>query len=94
MLLNLKALALTVAVLWGGCFFFMGLANLIWPSYGGGWLDLGASIYPGYNGPSGFGSVVVVTLYGLVDGAVGGAIFAWLYNAFTGSRAPGTAASA
>ena len=86
---NLKALALTAAVFWGGFFFLIGLANLIWPPYGGLWLDLGASIYPGYHGPSGFGSVSVVTLYGLVDGAIAGAMFAWLYNVFTGSRVPG-----
>ena len=92
MSLNLKALSLTAAVLWGGCFFLVSLANLVWPSYGGLWLDLGASIYPGYNGPSGFRSVFVVTLYGLVDGAIGGAIFAWLYNAFVGSRVPGETA--
>ena len=94
MSLNLKALALTAGVLWGGMFFCVGLANLIWPSYGGGWLDLGASIYPGYNGPSGLGSVIVLTLYGLVDGAVAGAVFAWLYNVFTGSHERGTTASA
>ena len=43
---------------------------------------LGASIYPGYHGPAGFGSVIVVTLYALLDGLVCGALFAWLYNAF------------
>lgn len=94
MLLNLKALALTAAVLWGGCFFLVSLSNLLWPSYGEVWLDLGASIYPGYNGPSGLGSVIVITLYALGDGAIAGAAFAWLYNAFTGRRARNTAASA
>ena len=87
MSLNLKAFALTAAVLWGGMFFVVGLANLIWPSYGVVWLDLGTSIYPGYSGPSGLGSVILVTLYALLDGAVAGTIFAWLYNAFSGSRA-------
>lgn len=87
MSLNLKALTLTAAVFWGGCFFFVSMANLIWPSYGGGWLDLGESLYPGYNGPSGFGSVMAVTLYAFVDGAIAGAVFAWLYNTFIGSRA-------
>jgi hypothetical protein len=53
---------------------------LAFPSYGGAFLDLGASIYPGYQGPDGIGSVIVVTLYGLVDGAIGGAVLAWLYN--------------
>ena len=90
MSLNIRAIALTAAVLWGGCFFLTSLANLVWPSYGGLWLDLGASIYPGYNGPSGFGSVLVLTLYGFLDGAIAGAIFAWLYNAFAGGQAART----
>ncbi|MFQ5889527.1 MAG: hypothetical protein ACE5JR_05690 [Gemmatimonadota bacterium] len=80
MSLNLRALSLASALLWGGLFLFIGALNLMFPSYGAHWLDFGASIYPGYHGPSGFGSVIIVTLYGLVDGAVGGAIFAWLYN--------------
>ncbi len=35
---------------------------------------------PGYHGPSGFGSVIPVTLYGLLDGAMGGFLVGWLYN--------------
>lgn len=42
-----------------------------------------SSVYPGYKTVGGFGSVTVGTLYALVDGAVGGAIFAWLYNSFS-----------
>ena len=37
-------------------------------------------LYPGYDATASFGQVIVGTLYGLVDGAVGGAIVAWLYN--------------
>jgi hypothetical protein len=80
MLLDVKALALTTALVWGGCLLLTGLANLAYPAYGLAWLQVAASIYPGYHGPAGLGSVVVVTLYGLVDGAAGGAIFGWLYN--------------
>jgi hypothetical protein len=86
MKLNLKAFTLTAAIGWGGCFLLVGLANLIWPPYGDAWLHLGQSIYPGYHGPGGFGSVIVVTLYALLDGAVGGAVFAWLYNLFAGAN--------
>jgi hypothetical protein len=39
-----------------------------------------ASIYPGYSGASSLGQVVIGTLYGLVDGTIGGAVFAWVYN--------------
>ena len=85
MSLNLKALSVTGAVLWGGSFFLVSSANLIWPSYGQLWLDLGASIYPGYRGSSGLASVFIITLYGLFDGAITGAIFAWVYNAVAGN---------
>ncbi|MCH9014694.1 MAG: hypothetical protein IH877_03265 [Gemmatimonadetes bacterium] len=80
MALNIKALSVTAAVLWGGSLFLVGVVNQIFANYGEAWLSLAASIYPGYDGPTGFGSIIVVTLYGLLDGAVGGAVFAWLYN--------------
>jgi hypothetical protein len=66
-------------------------ANLIWPAYGRALLDLAASVYPGYHPGSGTGSVITATLYGLVDGGIGGAAFGWLYNliARRSSNAPG-----
>ena len=84
---NVKALALTAGLLWGGGLALIALANLASPEYGRAWLDIMASTYPGYNGPAGLGSVVVVALYGLVDGLVCGALFGWIYNAFAGRRA-------
>jgi len=90
MKLDVKALTFAAAIVWGGCFFLVSLANLIWPPYGEVWLQLGQSIYPGYGGPAGFGSVIVVTLYALLDGAVAGAVFAWLYNMFATAKATGS----
>jgi hypothetical protein len=84
-MLNIKALAFAAAVIWGACFLFVGLGNLVFPPYGDAFLQLGAAIYPGYHGPAGFGSVIVATLYALVDGAIAGLVFGWLYNTF-GSR--------
>ncbi|MAE63503.1 MAG: hypothetical protein CMJ18_04465 [Phycisphaeraceae bacterium] len=80
MKLSIRALATTVAILWGGAVLLVGLANLIWPSYGGAFLEVVASIYPGYHASGTIGSVIVGTLYAIIDGAVGGLIFAWLYN--------------
>jgi hypothetical protein len=77
---NVIALASTVGVLWGGAVLIVAVTNLIWPSYGRAFLELAASIYPGYRPGSGMGSVITGTLYGLVDGAGGGAVFAWFYN--------------
>jgi hypothetical protein len=87
MRLNVTALALTAGILWGAAILVVGLANLVWPTYGRAFLDLAASVYPGYHAGFGLGSVVVGTLYGLVDGAIGGAVFAWLYNSLAGRRA-------
>lgn len=91
MRLNITALTLTAGLFWGGAILIVALANLIWPGYGRTFLDLAASIYPGYRPGTGIGSVITGTLYGLVDGAIGGAIFGWLYNLLTRQR-PGPAA--
>lgn len=86
MRLSVKGLTAAIAFLTGGCFLFVGLLELAFPGYGEAFLKLGASIYPGYHGPDGIGSVIVVTLYGLVDGAIGGAIVACLYNWVTRAK--------
>ena len=77
---NVIALSATAGLIWGGAILVVGAANLIWPPYGIAFLDLMASVYPGYEPGPGTGSVITGTLYGLVDGAVGGAVFGWLYN--------------
>lgn len=83
MKLSVKGLALTSAILWGGCILLVGILNLIWNGYGVAFLDMARSIYPGYATTGGFGGVVVGTLYGAIDGAICGALFGWLYNLFT-----------
>lgn len=83
---DITALALTVGLFWGAAILIVASANLIWPSYGRAFLDLAASIYPGYHAGSGLGSVITGTLYGLVDGAIAGGVFAWLYNSLTQRR--------
>ena len=82
MRLNIAALSMASGLLWGVCILVVAAANLIWPNYGLVFLQLCGSIYPGYHAGTGIGSVVTATIYALVDGAVGGAIFAWLYNLF------------
>lgn len=80
---RIRALALAVGVIWAGGIFMVGVANLASAGYGSAFLQLLASIYPGYSATASFGQVIIASLYGLVDGAVGGAIFAWLYNWLT-----------
>ncbi len=85
MKLSIKALAITVGGIWGACVLLVGLAHLAWPGYGTAFLDLVASIYPGFHPDNGFAAVVVGTLYALLDGGIGGAVFAWLYNKVIGA---------
>lgn len=82
MKLCVRSLTFASAVLWGGMFLLVALLNQLGGEYGAHLLDFGASIYPGYDGPAGFGSVLVVTMYALIDGAIAGALLAWLYNWF------------
>jgi hypothetical protein len=85
MKLAIGALAITAAILWGGAVLFCGIMNLLWPSYGVAFLHLVSSIYPGYHATRSLGSVVVGTLYAILDGAVCGLLFGWLYNRFAGA---------
>ena len=82
MKLSITALTYAAAILWGLCFLLVGMANLLWPPYGGAFLELMSSVYPGYRAAASLGNVIVGTLYAVVDGAIGGALFAWVYNAF------------
>ncbi len=80
MKLHVLALGLTVGILWGGVILLTGLANLIWPGYSVAFLEVVASIYPGFSPGGGVGAVLLGTVYGLADGVIGGVIVAWLYN--------------
>ena len=51
---------------------------MIWSSYGQAFFDLLAPVYPDYEAGPDFGQAVVGLLYGMLAGAIGGAVFAWL----------------
>ncbi|MGA7294309.1 MAG: hypothetical protein WBW53_12155 [Terriglobales bacterium] len=82
MKINVKALAVASAILWGLAMLGMGLANLIWSGYGQQFLQTMASVYVGYHATRSIAEIIVGTLYGAVDGLIGRAVFAWLYNQF------------
>jgi hypothetical protein len=84
MKLSLRSLTITAAVLWGATFLVVAGGNLLWPPYGASFLEVMSSLYPGYEAAGTPGSVIVGTLYALLDGAIGGAIFAWIYNCCAG----------
>ncbi len=80
MKLSIKKFALSCGILWGIAILLVSTANMIWPDYGSVFLTVVASIYPGYEAMQGIESIIVGTLYAVVDAGIGGAIFAWLYN--------------
>jgi len=82
MKVNIKALGCTVALLWGGLVLLVGLGNLAFPGYGSAFLEVVASIYPGYQATASIGELIVGVVYALVDGFIGGLIAGWLYNLF------------
>jgi hypothetical protein len=81
MKLNVKAFALSCALIWG-----LGLFILTWwiIAFDGstGEATLIGRLYRGYS-ISPAGSIIGLA-WGSVDGLVGGALFAWLYNLFAG----------
>jgi len=86
MRLNIKALTIAVALVWGGAVLIVELLHLIWPSYGGAFLGVIASIYPGYHATGSLWDMVKGLGYAVVDGGIGGLVFAWLYNLLISKR--------
>ena len=83
MKLDVKAFALTCAVVWGAGLFLATWWIIAFDGPSDSATFLG-SIYRGYS-ITAVGSVIGL-VWATVDGLIGGAIFAWLYNCF-GSRA-------
>ena len=80
MRLDSKALAYAGAAVCGATFLLFGLLNLSSPEYGREYLELSASLYPGYTPDRSIESVMIGTGYALVHGAVVGWLLGWLYN--------------
>ena len=82
MKLNIKAFALTCGILWSLTMFLM-TAFLVARNAPGSCLRNFSVIYFGYS-VSWIGAVIGA-IWGFVDGLIGGAIFAWLYNRLAGA---------
>ncbi len=80
MKLSLTSMIIAGALLKGITFLFISLLNVVLRPYGGAYLAILSSLYPGYDPASGPISVIVGALYSLLAGAVGGLVFGWLYN--------------
>ena len=80
MKLDVKGMALTFGLLWGGAMLLVGIVNMISGDYGQLFLATMASLYPGYYVGGTLKDAIVGALYGLVDGGIGGAVVALVYN--------------
>ncbi len=87
MRLSVKAITLSAAALWGFAMLFVGLIHMADPAYGGEFLRMMSSVYPGADTTATLWRVLIGTVYGLVDGAVAGCLFGLLYRAFARTAA-------
>jgi len=81
MRLNVKAFALTTGLFWGVGLFLITWWIILLDGATGDTLIVGY-VYRGYC-VSPTGSIIGL-LWGFIDGLIGGAIFAWLYNLISG----------
>ena len=93
MRINIKRASLTFGMFMAILMFVVGLARLVAPDYGQAFVEVMASLYPGYTGTATFGQVIIGALYGALDGAIGGAVFGWLYNCYSGCLSSSSSAS-
>ena len=84
MKLSLKSFIFAAALTKGLFFLFVSLLNAILPPYGGAYLAMVMSLYPGYDPVVGPLSIILGTLYAVLAGGIAGALFGWLYNNFVG----------
>jgi hypothetical protein len=77
MKLNIKAFALAFGLIWGFGLFFLTWWIMAFDGATGEEMFIGR-VYRGYNiSPTGS---LIGLVWALIDGSIGGAIFAWLYN--------------
>ena len=80
MKLSIKGMALACAIIWSLLILLVTLLNMITGTYGEDFVFAMSSVYLGYD--STFIGLIVGIIWAIVDGAIGGVIFAWLYNRF------------
>lgn len=85
MKLSVMSLTIAAGLVWALAFLWVAVFNSIWPPYGRAFLEMMSSVYPGYKMAATLRDIIVGTLYALVDGAIAGALFGWIYNCFARS---------
>ena len=82
--LNVKALAIGVGVSWATCMLFAGWASMF--GWGAKLVELMSSVYIGF-APTFLGGLIGA-MWGFIDGAIGGAIVAFVYNMIVSRKQP------
>ena len=75
--LDVKALGLTLGLVWAAGVLIMGVAAML-TGYGSRFVGAVGTLYVGYKATV-FGSIIGAA-WGFVDAGIGGVIIAWLYN--------------
>lgn len=88
MKLNIKSFALTCGIVWGVCMFIFTWWMIVFGDGAvGEKVPIVSDMYIMYRiNPAGS---IVGLLWGFLDGAIGGLVFAWLYNLLTGKMQKG-----
>lgn len=81
--LSVKGMALSIGLLWGVGNLIIGFAAM--SGWAVSYVEVVGSAYLGFE-PSVVGAFIGFG-WAFVDGFIGGAIFAWLYNKFSGAKA-------
>jgi len=81
MKLDIRSFALTVGIVWGLLFLFITWWIILLDGASGDVTFIGM-VYRGYN--ISIGGSFIGLVWGICDGLIGGALFAWLYNYFQG----------
>jgi len=74
---DVRALSLTLGIVWGAAMLILGLLNM-WFNWGGAFEEVMSSVYLGYK-PTVLGSIIG-GIWGFVDAGIAGLIGGWLYN--------------
>src|SRR5215472_230672 len=82
MKLSIKAMVIAGALFKAIVFLFISIMNLILRPFGGAYLVLLSSVYPGYDPLNVAVALILGTMYSLIAGALAGLLFGSLYNFF------------
>jgi predicted ABC-type sugar transport system permease subunit len=82
MKLSIRAMIIAGALFKTASFLFISLMNLVLQPYGGAYLAMLGSLYPGYDPVNVPVAMIVGTLYSFLAGALAGLLFGSFYNFF------------